>query len=515
MSDGSGIVVEEHRTAPVVDRLKANSVGLAGVVFMAVATAAPVTAMTGNVPFAVAYGNGTGAPGGFIFATVVLTIFSVGYTAMARHITAAGAFYGFVSHGLGRVLGLAGGGLAVLAYVVFEASLIGIFATFARQTVADQLGVELPWLLYAAAMIVLNAVLAHFDIHLAARVLGVFLIGEVAILALLAAGVLTHGGGPEGISAAPLNPLAAFDDVAGGAAAFGLFLAFWSWVGFESTAMYGEESREPKKIIPKATMAAVVGLGLLYTLVSWLTISGVGPSRAVEVATAAPFDLFFQPIEAYVGTWAKVSLEWLMITSAFACGLAFHQCASRYLYAVGREGVLKPLGRTHPKHGSPWIASLVQTAVTVVIVGAFAFAGKDPYADLYTLMAILGTMALLAVQLLCSLAVIAYFRRRKPEAAHWWRTLVAPAIGAAGLGYVIFLMFTNMKTAAGNAAESLIFRAIPWIVVAVFVAGLAGALLIRARWPHLYDVLGRVVLEDAKERGEDGRIADEPVAQTV
>ena len=36
-------------------RLKPNAVGLVGVVFMAVATAAPITAMTGNVPVAVGY----------------------------------------------------------------------------------------------------------------------------------------------------------------------------------------------------------------------------------------------------------------------------------------------------------------------------------------------------------------------------------------------------------------------------------------------------------------------------
>lgn len=72
-----------------VNRLKANSVGLVGVVFMAVATAAPITAMTGNLPvIAGSGGNGLGAPAAYIVATLVLTIFSVGYVTMAKHITA-------------------------------------------------------------------------------------------------------------------------------------------------------------------------------------------------------------------------------------------------------------------------------------------------------------------------------------------------------------------------------------------------------------------------------------------
>lgn len=52
----------EEKPTREVHRLKANSVGLVGVVFMAVATAAPITAMTGNLPIAVGFGNGTGAP---------------------------------------------------------------------------------------------------------------------------------------------------------------------------------------------------------------------------------------------------------------------------------------------------------------------------------------------------------------------------------------------------------------------------------------------------------------------
>ena len=74
-----------------VDRLKPNAIGLMGVVFVAVTGAAPISAMLFNVPISVGYGNGIGTPAGFLVAAVVLTIFSVGYVAMARHIRAAGA----------------------------------------------------------------------------------------------------------------------------------------------------------------------------------------------------------------------------------------------------------------------------------------------------------------------------------------------------------------------------------------------------------------------------------------
>ncbi|GGR88525.1 MULTISPECIES: APC family permease [Streptomyces] len=485
-----------------VQRLKADSVGLVGVVFMAVATAAPITAMTGNLPIAVGFGNGTGAPAGYLFATLVLAVFSVGYVAMARRITAAGAFYGYISHGLGRIAGMASGMLAVLAYVVFEASIVGVFSYFARTTVRDQLGADLPWAGYAAAMLLVTAVLSYFDINLTAKALGVLLVAEIAVLFAVATAVLLRGGGPDGIPVAPVNPKNAFT---GASAGLGLFFAFWSWVGFESTAMYGEESRDPKRVIPRATLISVIGVGLFYIYVSWMTIAGNGLDGAVRVsAGASPLDLFFDPARGFIGAWAVDAFQWLLITGSFACGMAFHQCAARYLYAIGREGFLHPaLGRTHPRHGSPYLASFTQSVIAVVIVGAFWATGQDPYIHLYTLLAILGTMAILIVQTLCSFAVIGYFRRNHPEDRHWFRTLTAPLLGGLGMTAVVVLLVVNMDTAAGTAAGSLFFEAIPWIVGLVFFGGLGLGLYLRARRPERYEVIGRIVLEDAAERTDD------------
>src|SRR6185312_2802715 len=138
-------------------QLKRGAVGLAGVVFMVVAFSAPITAMTGNLPVAVGFGNGLGAPAGFIIATVVLTVFSVGFVALAKHITAAGAFYTFVSRGWSKIPGLAAGVMSMFTYMTMEAGLIGIFAAFSKQAFGEQLGIDLPWEVYAAVCLVVIA----------------------------------------------------------------------------------------------------------------------------------------------------------------------------------------------------------------------------------------------------------------------------------------------------------------------------------------------------------------------
>jgi len=484
-----------------VHRLKPNAIGLLGVVFMAVATAAPITAMTGNVPFMVSAGNGIGAPASYVVAMVVLAIFSVGFTSMAKHITSTGAFYGFISYGLGRTAGLASGLLATFAYVVFEPALIGIFSSFATGTLKDQTGVDIPWWAFAALMLAVNATGTWFGVSVAEKLLVVLLATEVTVLAAMAVSVALHGGGPDGFSLDPVNPVNAFK---GTSAGLGLFFAFWSWVGFESTAMYGEESRNPKKIIPKATMISVLGVGVFYVLVSWMAISGTGEADAVKVATDNPFGLFFGPTERYVGHWAVDVMQWLMITGSLACGMAFHNCAARYMYALGREGVLPSLkntvGRTHPRHGSPHIAGLVQTVVTAVLLLAFWAAGKDPYTGTYVLLAILGTMAILIVQAVCSFAVLVYFRTHHPESRHWFRTLTAPLLGGVAMLGVVALLVSNMSAAAGSESGSLVLKATPWLVAAVAALGIAYAQYLKRRSPERYLLLGRTVLEETKER---------------
>jgi amino acid transporter len=504
-------VTPEKTSAQGVQRLKRNAVGTLGVIFMAVATAAPITAMVGNVPIAVGFGNGSHAPAGYLVATIVLGLFAIGYATMAKHITATGAFYGFISHGLGRIVGLASGLLITIAYIVFEASLIGIFAFFFKNLLSSELGVDVHWVVPALLMLALNAILTYFDVNLTAKVLGVFLVTEIVMLALGALAVVVKGGGPEGFAVAEtLNPIGAFTPaaIAGASAGLGLFFAFWSWVGFESTAMYGEESKDPKRIIPRATMIAVLGVGLFYVFVSWMAIAGTGPSKALELAQDpdTSSEIFFGPVRSTYGEWAITLFNILLVTGSFACGMAFHNCASRYLYALGREGLSsglqKTLGATHHKHGSPYIASFVQSGIALVLILAFFAAGMDPYVHMYTLLAILGTMAILIVQSLCAFAVVAYFHFHKehPSSAHWFKTFLAPLLGGIGMLYVVYLLWEHKDAAAGTASGTLLFKLTPWIVLAVFVIGAALATYFKFRDARRYDMIGRIVYDDSEIR---------------
>ena len=493
---GSGAAFDTGDGSPT---LKRGAVGVLGVVFMVVAFSAPISAMTANLPVAVGFGNGAGAPAGFIIATMVLTIFSVGFVALARHITAAGAFYTFVSRGWSRIPGLAAGVMSMFVYMIMEAGVVGLFSTFAQQAASTYLGFDAPWWVYGLIAVAAIALLSHRDVSLAAKVLGVALVAEIAILTITAVAGLVRGHGVEWGSLLPTAALNT-NGVADGAVGLGLLMAFWSWVGFEATAIYGEESTNPKRVVPRATLIAVIGIGLFYTFIAFAVVSANGPRGSVDLASSAsPFELLYTPAREYVGPWAVTAFELLVLGGTFACALAIHNAASRYLFAFGRDRLLwHRLGEAHPRHGSPWIASLAQSAFTVVILVAAIVTAADPYLILFTLVAILATLCLLVVQVMCSISVITYFhvQRRHPETAGVLRTLLCPIIGGLGMAFVIYLMTSNMAVAAGAASQSLLFKAIPWIVVTLLVGSMGIAAYLRYAKPEVYGRIGRTVFDD-------------------
>ena len=486
-----------------VDLLHSKAIGLLGVLFLTVTGAAPISAMLFNVPIAVGYGNGIGAPAAFLVATIILTIFSVGYAAMARKVTAVGGFYSFISHGLGRELGMALGLGSVVAYSVFEASLCGGFAYFANLKFPG-----IPWPYFALLCAAIIAVLSYLDVKISSMILGVALIAEVVILLIFDAGVLSSSTGTN-ISSTMLNPVAAFkgfdafknasgQDLAAGAAAIGLFFAFWSWVGFEMAPNYGEESRDPKRIVPRSLFISVIGLGIFYIVTSWMATSAYPTIEdAITKAQTDSANFFLAPIETNVGPWAKGLMSWLILTSAFACGMAFHNTCARYLYSLGREGILpKQLAKTHATYKSPYVASLTQSAIAAIIIILFVvFMGSnDPtrqaFLGLYGLMALIGTMLVMFAQAVLSIAIIRYFLTKHPEDFNWFSTGLCPVVAFLAQIYIIYLLWNNLDFLGGGLAFA---NWIPWIDLAVVVIGIAGALYLKTSDPAKYERIGRLI----------------------
>jgi amino acid transporter len=157
-----------------------------------------------------------------------------------------------------------------------------------------------------------------------------------------------------------------------------LFGAFWSWVGFEMAPSYGEETRRRPGILAAAMLGTLLVLTVVYVVVSSAFVAygvdgvaaGVGAQFEGEVASA-----FFPLTDQFASAWLTHAFQLLIITSAFACQLAFLNTAARSLFALGREGVLpRALGRTHGRRQTPHVASAVLAGVLAPMVGAVLMA---------------------------------------------------------------------------------------------------------------------------------------------
>lgn len=398
---------------------------------------------------------------------------------MSRHVGHGGGFYAYITRGLGRPAGMGAALLAMLGYNGMEIGVYGLLGSASQDTALALFGVEIPWLPVSLAGLVLIWYLGYRSIDFGAKVLGVLLVAETGILLLLAGGVLLDGGA----SGLTLDSFAPANVAVPGMAAV-LACAFAAFTGFESTAIYRREARDPRRTIPRATFIAVAFLGLFYAFIVWTVIQAYGSDKVVQAATDDAGGLFFAAITTYVGGWAADLMHVLIVSSVIASLLAFHNAINRYTLSLTEEGLLPPvLGRIHPRHRSPYLAGAAQTAVGAVVVAGFALAGADPYTQLLLWVNTPGMIGLMALQLLAAAAVLGYFRRARHQEGVW-RTVVAPVAAIALLGAALALVTANVElfSGAGTGTNIVLVSLVP----AVFTLGVALALRLRRTRPEVY-----------------------------
>lgn len=462
--------------------LHRNQLGAGGIVFLVIAAAAPLGAVAITVPLAIALGTGVGTPGAYVLAGIALGLFSIGYVAMSRHVTNVGAFYAYVSRGLGRPLGVATAMIALVAYNSMVIAVVALVGVFANQVMLAEFSIDLPWQAWSAIAFAIVSVLSYFRIHLSAKVLGVALICEVLILGIMDVAILFD----QGFSAYPLDSFSP-GTVFASAAGVSIMYAFASFVGFEATAIYGEEARDPKRSVPRATYLAIGLIAVFYAVTTWSLVAAFGAEEVVAVAGEDPAAFVFAANAQYVGGITNEIMAVLVCTSFLAALLAFHNAASRYMYAIARDGILPaPMARTHDSHGSPFVANAVQLGFTAIVVVVCALADLDPLLEIGAAFLGLGTLSIIVLQSLASFSVVGFFRDRADRSL--MRTTVAPLLGGLALAAAAVVVVDNYPLLTGATSEFINHL---WLAIPVAgVIGIAVAYAKRASDPVAYEAFG-------------------------
>jgi amino acid transporter len=491
---GRLLMVKKDEAGPdiVGQALAKNRLGVPSVVFFGVAGAAPLTVIIGAISTIYAIIGSTAVPIAYLVVAGILSLFTVGFVAMSRHIVNSGAFYSYISHGLGRVTGVGAAFVALPAYSLMQIGLFGLFGS-AASNILMEFGFKVPW--YACALVTwaVLAVLGLLWVDLSGRVLAVLLVAEISLVLLYDLVMLAHPANHH-VTVSQFNPGPLLTPVGGSL----LVLAIAGFVGFEATVVLSEEAKDPKRTIARATHWAVMLAGLLCSLSAWAMSVATGPDRIAAVAGAHQTDLVFFLVSKYLPT-VLVDVGYLLfLTSVFAALLAFHAAVARYQFALGREGVLPAAwGHTHPRTGAPLLGSVTQSLLALGVLTAYAAGHVEPLVYVFAWLTTIGGLGVLILMWLCSAAVVAFFSRSK-RGENSLRAYVAPGLAFLLLTVVLIATVIGFGDLLQVPKNSPFQWVIPPLYVGVALIGVIWALIMRVTRPEVYAAIGR---------GTEGRVS--------
>lgn len=464
-------------TALAHDRLGVLEIG------SSVASAvAPLTVTALVVSSALAVTGLIGVPIALAAVALIMQIFSVGYTAMARHIHNAGALYAYIAQGIGRPFGVGTAWFALATYNAFQLCCYGGLGSLAVPLVVGWTGLGVPWWVFAFAAWILVAVLGAREARLSGRVLMVLVIAETVLVTAFSAAIMLTPGFQFNLDALSLANL--WMPATGTL----LVIGFTAYAGIEQAAVYGEEAKDRLRTIPRATYGTIAVIGVVYVFASLVVISAGGP-QIIDRATNEGGTLFFNEATVLLGKTALTVGTILLITSLFAALLAFHQAIARYVFALGREGVL-PRAFGNIVKGAPRNASFAQTTLALGVLVTYAVAGWDPLVKLFYYGSTTGGLGILLLVTGTTLAIIWFFAR-DARGENIWRRLIAPLVTAVVLVPVSVVAVQSLPVQYNVAAGTGPALIVPIALAVIFSGGILYGLILKFVNPDVYQGIGR------------------------
>jgi amino acid transporter len=175
--------------------------------------------------------------------------------------------------------------------------------------------------------------------------------------------------------------------------------------------------------------------------------------------------------------------------------LSVHNVVARYLQNLAADHALPSfLSAVHPRHMSPYRASLA----TSIVVGVLLTTGAAFIADPNVIVGAgsgVGTAGVLVLMAVVSVAVVRYFARTgRPAGETQWTVTIAPIIAAVALTAVVVFAIVRFDLLVGGEPGERLWMLL--ILLAFPVAGSLVARYLRQRKPELYQRLGRAEGDD-------------------
>jgi amino acid transporter len=444
---------------------------LGGAVIMSAAIMGPAVSTFFNPQYSTPF-SGVATPFVYLLTVGVMLLAASGIVEMAREFPSAGAFYTYVSRGLGPKAGFVTGGLMFVAYALLPPAEIGLIGSYLQSTFNQEFSTNIPWWIIGLIPAIAMVVLAYRGIAASLKTALILFAAEVIVILVLAFIIIGHGG-HSGVNLHPLDPSSSPSGFSG--ITTGFVFAALSFVGFEAAATLGEEVKLPKRTVPRAILLSVVGVGLLYVFCIWAEVIGLG-DKATNALTGASTP--WNDLAATYASWMKWPVIIASVSSMFAVMVNSSNGIVRILNTMGREKLLPPvLAEISPRFRTPSKAIVIQGVFAValaIVVGLMAGGLGDPVAgaNVYGYLGFLLTLGILPVYVLTNMAAIRWFQKKGTYSV--LRHLILPLVGGGLMVALIVGQIVEQTDAP--------YTWFPWVIVGwVIVVGIGAFWLGRTR----------------------------------
>ncbi|TFV53016.1 amino acid permease [Blastococcus sp. TF02A_35] len=421
----------------------------------------------------------------FVIAGIVCGLAALCYAEFASTVPVAGSAYTFSYATFGEFLAWIIGWDLVLELALGAATVAVGWSGYLGQLLSD-LGLELPSAIAgddapvdvpAVAIVLAMTAVLVLGIKLSSRVTAVIVAIKVAIVLLvIAVGVFHLSADNYSPFVPPAQPAAEGDtgwhsplvELLGfaqgtfgwGGVIAGASIVFFAFIGFDIVATAAEETKDPKRDLPRGIIGSLLICTVLYVAVSLVV---VGMQNYTELSTEAPLANAFsaQGMPVFSGL---ISLGALAGLTSVVMILMLGQ--SRVLFAMSRDRLLPPgMAKVHPTYGTPYRITIGTGLFVAVLAGAVPL---DVLAELVNI----GT---LFAFLLVSLGVV-ILRRTRPDLPRSFRVPFSPVLPIVSAVACLWLM---LNLPAETWGRFLVWMAIG--IGAYFVYGRSHSRVGRAR----------------------------------
>jgi amino acid transporter len=449
--------------SPQTHSLRANALSFPSVLTQSITHIAPAMGLVVTVQFVTTMA-GVASPLAFGIAFLIVLMLGVCLAQLALHLPSAGGYYTYVSRSLNPKAGFLVGWMFFLYDPLTAAINLAYLGFLLQTTLRIEAHIHCPWYVVYIACTLLITLLIYRGIEISAAFVMWFTIIEVVIIIGLAMSSLMHPGDGQ----VHLEDFVSLHNFQNKGLYLAIVFSIFTFTGFEAICPLAEETRDPRRTIPRAILLSITLMGIFFVFTTLAILTGWGNSHIDTFAVSAENPVILLAKRLWGAAWVFVLVA--VMNSILGAAISGTNAAVRVFFAMGRaRSMPAALAHIHPRFRTPVNAILLQTLITLTIgIGIGFWVGPDQE---YFLIGVAMTLVLIFIYSMGNIGVFFLYRRERPQDFSPVLHVLFPILSTLSMVWVAYHSVVPLPAAP--------LRYVPIVVCAWLLVGLVVLLTVR------------------------------------